>query len=485
MALSSLAVSACYSPYDLAQPIDMPENAIESAVNETAENPLFEADGSLSQDWWSIFNDDQLTDFIETALEQNPTFQAAEAQIFSAMYQADKLRASLYPYIAWAADVQRQKLTKTGVFPTSTPLTPVAGGISPAPIPPQGIPFYFTQYETALDFKYDFDLWGKKRNALRAAIGEMKAKMAEEAFSRLALSISVAQAYFQLQIDYERLKIAEALAQNREKFSNLTEVRVQGNLESNIPHQTARTNVANAKQLLLQIQANAIIHENQLKAYLAGNFEDEIHEIHITEKSLPKIPLPRSLPLHLLSNRPDIMAQIWLIGSAGRRIQVAKAGFYPDINLMGYGGFQTIHLKKLFEARSGYGNLEMALTLPIFDGGFLEANLKESEVNYDLAIYQYNQLVLTAAKEVLNGISLLQNAKQQFDEYKSGANYQNEIFRLTKLRIKNNLNSTLDYLRSEQESLLAQEQEIIAFGNLLDAQLQLIKALGGGYDCDE
>lgn len=461
-----------------AQAIGIPEKALERAMDATNEDPIFNHEESIPEDWWLIFNDTQLSGFIETALENNPTLQSAHAKILAAQYNADKVQAALYPHFNFMMDVQRQKLSKTGVIPAGPTLPSI-----PVPSTPNsGIPFYFTLFDTQINFIYDFDFWGKNRNTLRAALGEVQANIADEIFARLALSISVAQVYYRLQIDYQRQEIAEELVKNRQEFLDLTQQRVQKNLDDERAFHNAQINLSAARQALLQIQGDIAVNEYQLQAYLAGSFEEEIANIKISPKDIPAVPLPRELPLHLISYRPDITAQLWLIQSAGLQIEVAKAGFYPDFNLTGFLGMQTIHLHKWFFAKSAYYNIEPAFTLPIFDGGLLVANLRGSEVNYDLAIYEYNNMVLNAIRDVLDGMAVLQNENGQLDEFKQEAMHQNEISQLTEMRANHHLSSGLDTLNAQANFLTARDNETISIGRTMMAVLSLVKALGGGYD---
>jgi NodT family efflux transporter outer membrane factor (OMF) lipoprotein len=470
------AVSSC-SWSKRALPLDLPSTALEIARQDTASEVLIDSEDWVPSEWWNLFNDEQLTQFILTAFARNPTLQAAQASILLAIANADRVRATLFPYLFWGADVSMQKLSKTGVIPF--------GPISVPNTPSAKIPVYFRLYETQLNLTYDFDIWGKNRNTLRAAIGEVRANIADEAFARLQLGISVAQVYYQLQIDYKLQQIAQALVTNREEYLTLIQKRVQDNLDNALTLLTAETNLAVARQVLLQIQGEIAVCEYQLKTYLAGDFEDAIFTVNVVDQPLPQVPFPCELPLHLIAHRPDIIAQLWLIGSAGRQIEVAKAGFYPDFNISALFGFQTIHFRELFRWPSVYYNVDPAVSLPIFDGGRLLANLHGSEVNYDLAIFQYNNLVLNAVKEVLDGIAVLTNSEQQLQQYEEALDYQEQILQLTALRMTYSLDSNLDYLNNEANLLNARNQEVVAFGNTLQAILALIKALGGGYDvCD-
>jgi len=490
----------CSSGYR-AQPIEPPSAALEDAVQGLEDDPSFATTEYLPQDWWTIFEDDQLTEFIETALNNNPTLKTAHAKTLLAASSAQRVRAILYPQIFYGADVSRQKFSETGIIPfiAQSPSTNAATGVvspvTPASLTPiaapggsAGIPVYFTQWETDLALSYDFDLWGKNRNTWAAALNEVQANLADEAFARLQLSINVARVYFKLQVDYKRQEIAQTYVENTQNIVSYYHRRIQGNLDNNLTLNSSELSLSSAKQSLLIIQGDIAVNEDQLRAYLAGSFDEEICNTHVVDSPLPKVPLPSDIPLHLISRRPDIIAQIWLIESAGKQIAVAKAGFYPDFNLAALFGFQTIHLHELFKWPSTFFNIDPAVSLPIFDGGRLIANLRGSEVNYDLAIYKYNELVLDAAKEVLDGIAVLRNADQQQQEFTKAVTYQENLLRLNDQLIAGHLNSSLNSLTTRSNVFIARDQEAIAINRTIQALLSLIKALGGGYDqkvCNE
>ncbi len=180
----------------------------------------------------------------------------------------------------------------------------------------------------------------------------------------MALSVSVAQAYFRLQMNYARRCVASEFVAIQKELADLTEERTRGNLDTDINVQNSRTSISSAERLLLQIDVDIEIVKHQLQALLAGDFEEEICSIDLEEKPLPRIPLPVDIPLELLAHRPDIISQLWLLESAGRQIEVAKAGFLPNINLTAFAGYQSIHFLHLFLPQSGDGNMEAAFSLP-------------------------------------------------------------------------------------------------------------------------
>lgn len=479
--LSVLALGAC-SNGTHAIPVDPPFDVIESAIASNSDEPFIDRDACFPDKWWELFEDPQLNAIIEKTLLHNPTLQMAQAKILAAAYNADRVRSALYPYLGWGADVSRQKLSKTGVIPFATaPGAPIID-VPTVPGRDSRIPVYFTLYETEVNLKYTFDFWHKNCNTLRAALGEVQARIAEEAFSRLQLSTSVAEVYFELQSNYKIQEIAQGIVDNRQSYLNLIERRIKSNLDTALSLQLAQLNLSDAQDHLLEVQGAIAVSEYQLLAYMADDFNEELVKNDITKITLPRVPVPEDLHLNLISRRPDITAQLWVIKSAGLRIEVAKAGFYPDFNLSAFFGFQTIHFAELFKWPSRYFNVDPAVSLPIFDGGLLIADLNTSEVNYDLAILNYNDLVINAAKEVLTSLAVLKNSNQRLIEAEKKAANQEKLFELTTLRARHNLGNNLDELTIQGNYLRSQEQEIISLERTLQALLDLIKALGGGYE---
>lgn len=471
-----LIACGCCCPTVHYGPQDPPAPVLEQATFEAESAGLISRDPIPCEEWWSLFNDSQLNCFISEALEQNPTLQSAVERIYAAQANADKIRSVLYPQINWAGDIGRNQLSKTGIIPN-----PVSGNGIPIEGAPR-VPFSFTQYETSLTLNYDIDVWGKNRAALCAALDLEQAALADEAFARLTLSIAIAQTYYKLQVAYQRELLAKQLVKNRTRFAEIVHLRVQKHLNDQQSYITAQNDLESAKISLLQIQAIIALAEDQLRTYLAGDFTEVICPKNITQQPIPEVPVPCNLPLHLIAHRPDIISQLWIIDSAGKQIYVAHKGFYPDFNLTGFIGYQTIHFREWFQSDSVFGMIDPAVSLPLFDGGYLTANLRGSEVNYDLAILRYNELVLKATQEVLDSLTLLTLNDKQLAVIQDEVANQERIFSLTENRIKHNIGSNLDYLEQERALILAKDRAIVAAGASLDSVLALIKAVGGGYE---
>lgn len=479
--------SSC-SSHQRIEPISMPVTFLEETLETIPSNLIDKENKTLPFNWWEIFEDSQLNRLIEEALTHSPSFHSSKMKISLARSLANQTRSALYPNLNLGADIARDKFSQTGIIPftkndPNSPFIPQGAGI---PLAATGgkdrIPVYFTQYETEITLGYEFDFWGKNRNTLKAALGRMRAAVADHLFSRLQLSIAVAKTYFQLQIDLKRHVILKEWVEIRRSAAELIENRVNHHLDDNFSFKIANSDLLESLQQLMALELEIELRKNQLKAYVAKDFTETIDFLDISAQSLPRVPIPEELPLHLLSRRPDITSQIWLIESAGKEIEVAKAGFYPDFNLYTLYGYQTLHLPKLLSWPSSFFNIDPSVSLPIFDGGRLKANLSNTEIQYDLEILKYNGLVLQAVQETLDALKQLHNADQQLKVFERLTKDQEELFQLSVLRLKNHLNSKLDQLAREDNLYQAKEKEIMALGLRLDAILSLIKALGGGYE---
>lgn len=172
----ALMIAGCSSRSSVI-PLDMPIESIENAIQDAKDDSIFQIGESIPNEWWLLFNDTQLNGIIQATLTRNPALQSAQMQILAAAYQAASLRAALYPYFSWGADVSRQKLSTTGVIPfASGPAgsdTPTIS-VPSTPGPSSAIPEYFTLYETEFNLKYEFDFWNKNRNTFRQLLGKFK-----------------------------------------------------------------------------------------------------------------------------------------------------------------------------------------------------------------------------------------------------------------------------------------------------------------------
>ncbi len=430
---------------------------LQEAQCEAQQEKIFYESEWLNPNWWCLFDDEQLENYITLALQNYPSLKAAEAKLNQMISVSQGVRSALFPHINLKGRVRYFHESETG-----------------NPIPP----FSFTQYEMLTDFKYHIDIWHKYRNSWKASIGEVRAEMADLAYTRLIIALTVAHTYFDLQTAFSREMLARELVCNRQDVCALVEQRVAKGLDTELSFEQAKSDLAMAKIFLNEIEQAVALSQHALRALLS--WEDG-QIVELVPLRMFSFPMPTALPVDLIAHRPDIAAQRWRIESALKWIDVAKADFYPNIDLLGFFGYETIDIKKLFMNKSIYSTVGPALHLPIFQGGRLCANLGMRQHEYEKASYDYNTIILQAVREVLDGTTRLRKTAERFRDINSATEATKRIYDLTDDQFHHNVVSYLDVLASQVNWLGAQDTLLLTQGESLHAALDLIRSLGGGY----
>ncbi|MEM7174788.1 MAG: efflux transporter outer membrane subunit [Chlamydiota bacterium] len=447
------------------QPQVMSEVTLDDSIEEAIAGSDFELGSWPSYQWWEMFNDDQLSHLMEQAIADNPDLKSAIARVRLAQQQAKEVRSSLFPHLNLDFKDDYQHLSKDSLYR----------------FPPSRVPAVVNQIFLGLSFEYEIDLFGKNREDYRAALGEFKAQQAENSQSLLMITVSFAGAYFAYQTHALQVELIEKKVAKKRNYLDLIEKRVQSGLDDQIAAEDARTDWLIEKEQLAVAKKAVALSTNQIKALLGLSPDDPLVLALPSARFQRPFSLPADLPVELVARRPDLMAQIWRVEAAAHRIGAAKAAFFPNINLASFGRLESLSWSTLFTVDSLAGSLAPALSLPLFTGGKLTAALEKERADFDSAVYNYNALLLKAAREVSDEIKTLQAVNQQ-DELQREVIVDNKhIVHLTLARFDHGLDDWLTALRTEIELI---EQALIAMDLQYQrhiALLRLIRALGGGY----
>lgn len=413
--------------------------------------------------WWECFHDLILNQIIAQSLTNHPDIQLAEARVRLATQLAKQAEANSGATLIGAGYGEKQRYSGDAIYP------PPIGGVW----------FNFGDLET--DFNYDFDFWHKNQQTIAAAMGNEQAAKANEENAKLVLSTAIAKTYFQILGDNTLISLAQKNLADQLALTKLIALQAHSGIISTFPVQQANQTVASA-----QIAVTQLINARQISI-------DQLNALVITPISMPPIqhkltlnnsiqPLPNTIPLNLLASRPDLMVLRWSVEADRHQIKAAKAAFYPDINLMGALGLQSIGFEKLFNSNSYFANIGPAFNLPIFDAGRLRASLGVSDAQYDIAVDQYNQGLLNAIQQTADALTQLQSVITQEMEQTALllATQKNDAY--VSARYRAGTTDALDYLRTEQTVLQQQQQSAQLQVQHLLAEINLIQALGGGYN---
>lgn len=411
--------------------------------------------------WWKGFQDPQLNDLIATALCNSPNIQEAQARLMQAAESAQIANSSLWPSLDFNAVASRTHYSLNGLFPP-----PIGGS---------------TLDEGTPDFNldYDFDLWGKNRKNLAAAVSQAQAAAADDAMVRLTLSTSIANAYFQLQGTLQQIEVAQTILQERQRIQQLLILRAKRGLSSYDQVRQTQSDVAGVQLNLAQLQQRAEVLRDQIAA-LVGKDPEFGATIETTTRP-NNFSVPNNIPAHLIAGRPDVQALLWQIDAANYRVAAAKTEFYPDLNLSAYAGLDGIPFGNVFKIASRAGQVAPAISLPIFHGGEIRANLGVRYAQYDVAVARYNQLVLTSMQQVADQIAIMRALQTQENAQQDSLTATDHIYQLTNDRFKHGLQNGLDEAQAHLAVLSQQQTQIQIQTQYMQATVNMIKALGGNY----
>jgi NodT family efflux transporter outer membrane factor (OMF) lipoprotein len=198
-------------------------------------------------------------------------------------------------------------------------------------------------------------------------------------------------------------------------------------------------------------------------------------------KSVRPSAVPSMLPSELLARRPDVVAQRWRVESLRKDIDVAKAQFYPTINLNGLIGLQTLGFSKFLQGSSGIASAGAGLSLPIFDGGRLRGNLALHDADYDLAVEAYNQTLVDALRDVVSQLVSIQWLAERNALQAEAVATAQQAYDLSVQRYRSGVGNYLQVLAAQIQVLAQQRGQIDLDTRAFDLDMQLARALGGGY----
>jgi outer membrane protein, multidrug efflux system len=415
--------------------------------------------------WWQLFEDPQLTSYLGEALTNNWDIKIAAARVLQAEAALKIARSQFFPTINAGGDLVTTRASQNG--PTSIP-----SGVNPQ----QGYGDVFVGMSA-----YEVDLWGKIRRANEAARARLFATVDAQRAVRQTLVAQVATTYLGLlELDYE-LAIAQRTLAVRTNSLVLTEAREQGGVAAMQDVAQAKILVYGAEASIVAIQRAREQQENALCTLLGRNPGPIQRGEGFAEKQA-RTDVPAGLPSSLLERRPDVQVAEQLLIAANADIGQAKAAFYPQLALTGFYGYQSVALSDLFNSASRTWQFGPAITMPLFTGGRLRANLKVTQAQYEQSLATYQQTVQNAFREVSDGLIAYQRDKEFTARLEELTQANREATELANIRYDGGVTSYLEVLYNEQQLFAAELNLAQARLSELLSVVQLYRALGGGWN---
>lgn len=411
---------------------------------------------------WTAWRDPALDRLLAQALAAQPTLAVVRLRAQQAQAQVAAVDAARQPQVGGAADLTSQHFTANGLIPR-----PLAGT---------------TEWNNSLQVNasWEWDLFGRQRAALDAALGQQRAAEAELQAAQLLLAANVASGYVNLGRAQEARRIAQAALAEREQVLAIVRQRVGAGLDNAVDLKQAEGAVAQTRVDLAAADEQVARLRHAL-AELAGERADRFDTLDAALAPLEPQALPAGLPADLVGRRADVVAQRWRVEATLKDVDVARAQFYPNVNLVAFAGLSSLGLDRLLEAGARSTGIGPAVRLPIFEGGRLRANLGAKAAEADIAVEQYNASVLRALREVADEASTLRALEAQQREQQAALDAAEAAFDLATQRYKAGLGNFLVVLTAEGNVLAQRRLAADLKARHLLSEVALSRSLGGGY----
>ncbi|MGB6240996.1 MAG: efflux transporter outer membrane subunit [Castellaniella sp.] len=423
------------------------------------------ADALARGRWWAIFKDPALDALQTQAMQANQDLQAAAARVKQARALLGRARADRLPELTTGLAANRQR-TSEAIQGAADP-----GGTA-------------TLWRAQTGLAYEVDLFGRVASEVDAASADAQRAQALYQSVLLALQADVAQSYFLIrQLDGETLLYEHTIALRRMSL-DLVETRYREGDISELDVARARSELATARAQALGIDRQRAAAEHGLALLLGRPPAD----FSLSRQPLARIPvaIPAGLPSSLLERRPDIAAAERALAAANARVGAAKAALFPQLTLTGAFGFESSELDELLRWSSRsflLGPLVgTALSLPIFDGGRRQAGVDRARARYEEDVALYRQSVLKAFGEVEDGLSSLRLLGEQGEVQDSAVASAARAAELSKAQYEAGSVSYLEVIDADRNVLQRKRAVVQLDGLRAHEAVQLIRALGGGWD---
>ncbi|AHI26174.1 secretion protein [Komagataeibacter xylinus] len=424
-------------------------------------------DGAARGDWWKVFHDSTLDELEERASHLNPNLQADAEAFTQARDIVAEAQSNLYPQITGGAGASQNQASSHRLW---------RGAGSTGPI-------YMSSEQYSAAARWEPDFWSAIRNRRRVQQRLAQAAAADFAVARLSIQSELANDYMQLRgMDAQHAVYLDSI-RYYETAVKITKMRQAGAIAAGIDVSRAQTQLSSTQAADTDLQAQRAVMEHAI-AILVNVTPTSFHIQPRNQITFPKVATPVGIPATLLERRPDIASAERHMAAANRAIGVSRAAFFPRVTFSATAGFMDNGFT-LDKFANGMYSYAAQAVMPLFQGGLRRAEVQRNWSQYRQAEDQYRAIVLEAFKDVEDGLSLTHDlnieAAQQAEAVQASMRTQNMTMQL----YTGGLTNYLDVVVAQVAALQARISEVQVETRYMQAQVELIRALGGGWTTAE
>lgn len=436
-------------------PIEQAYGAFDNETTSTSQQPSV-----AGQRWQDFYSDERLKGLIALGLENNKDFENARLAI-------ERARA-------------QYRITDINDLPAINGSTGYSRGAQNS-VSSRASSDYTVQLGLA---NYELDFWGRIDSLKDQALQSFLATTAAKDATQISLISNIAQSYANLSYSLAQLKLAEATVESRERSLVITNARFKAGIDAKLPSLQASASLEEAKLAVLRAQSSILQSRNALQFLVGAPVPTNLIPTPAVSNITTHEIFNAGLPSELLRYRPDVLQAEYNLKAAGANIDVARAAYFPTISLASSVGLSSDSLGDLFD-NSGFGwSFGPNISVPIFDGGLLDANYEVAQIERAQTLANYEQSIQTAFREVSDVLATRATLGEQLAaQYRLQDNFD-QTFEIADARFKAGIANYLDVLDA-QRSLFSTQQGILDLElQKIVSQIELYQALGGGANLD-
>jgi outer membrane protein, multidrug efflux system len=411
-----------------------------------------------SPEWWKGFGSPQLDTFIAEAASGNFDLAAATARVREADAQVRVAGAALLPSVGLSGGASNTKTVST-----------ISGAARS-----------YSLYSAGLSASYEIDFWGANRATLESAKDTAQANRFDEATVALTTEASVATTYFQI------LELRDQIAATSRNIDSARQILAELQAQAAAGTATALA-VAQQQTTVLTLEAQLPPLQQLLQqdidalAILVGKPPEALDIDTGTLSDLSHPAVTPGLPSELLARRPDVAAAEAQLKAANANIKVARAAFFPSVQLTASTGFESTALSSLFGPAGFVYSLAGGITQPVFEGGSLEGKYEYSKAFYDELLADYRKTVVSAFQDVEDSLVAYQQTTEQEKRQQAAVDAARQAYDAATAQLRAGTIDVLTVLNTESALFNAETTLVEVQLTRLNAIVSLFKALGGGW----
>jgi NodT family efflux transporter outer membrane factor (OMF) lipoprotein len=420
-------------------------------------------DQNLGGNWWEIFHDVQLNALEQQINVSNQNLKASVAQYQQSRAALRYVRADYYPTVTAAPGAARQRYSNN-----RPPQSPNLDGVT------------FNDFVLPVNVSYQVNAWGRVSRNVESYREQAQASAADLAVVNLSMHAALAIDYFATRsLDAEEKLLQDTVAQYQQAFQ-LNEDRYEGGLASEVEVEQARTILETTRAEMVDVGVARAQYEHA-GAVLVGKTPAEFTLLPFP-LTTPPPPIPVGIPSTLLERRPDIAASERRVAAANAQVGLAKAAYYPLVNIAGSGGFESGGITTLLQGPSALWSVGSSALVTLFDAGRRRAVSDQAEASYDTSVASYRETVLTAFQQVEDDLAALRTLEQEAGVQATAVEAAQRSLNLSNTRYEGGVTSYLEVITAQNAALADEVTAVNILGRRMANAVLLIQALGGGWD---